>query len=341
MPAIGLDISDSSFKYVSFQRRQNGFRLKDFGTGEIPAGTITNGVIQNMPQLSQTLSACFAAMPYRYAALSLPEEKAFMRTIQLPALEQEEIESTVALQLEEHIPLGAENIAFACHALPRETDDETRDILVAAFPRDLLLQYREALLAAHMTPLIMEIESQAIARAVIPETEEHERVLVIDIGLTRTSFLFARNGFAQHTATIPLGGKTMNQLIARSLNITEPEAEQFKKEEGHHILEILSPLFGTLQDEIRRQMAFWQASAVGRDSSGKKEISRVYLCGGDANLSHLSRYLSFELNIPVETGNVWVNVPREQSYVPEIEFRQSLGYATAVGLALGFTRESL
>ena len=58
------------------------------------------------------------------------------------------------------------------------------------------------------------------------------------------------------------------------------------------------------------------------------------LGGGDSNLTGFAEYLATGLMAPVELANVMVNVNSLDRYVPEINFRDSLSYATAMGLAL-------
>jgi len=58
------------------------------------------------------------------------------------------------------------------------------------------------------------------------------------------------------------------------------------------------------------------------------------LCGGDANLIGFPEYLSYELKLPVEIGNPWINILSFEKRIPEIELRESLSYAIALGLAL-------
>ena len=64
-------------------------------------------------------------------------------------------------------------------------------------------------------------------------------------------------------------------------------------------------------------------------------IEKIILCGGDANLLGLTDYLSASLKIPVERADIWTNIDYRDGFIPEIEFNDSLRYATAVGLALG------
>lgn len=48
-----------------------------------------------------------------------------------------------------------------------------------------------------------------------------------------------------------------------------------------------------------------------------------------------------ELKVPVELGNPWINIlPKPLKEVPELPYEKSLGYTTALGLALRGTRET-
>ncbi|TSC79305.1 MAG: type IV pilus assembly protein PilM [Parcubacteria group bacterium Gr01-1014_29] len=343
LPIFGLDISDRAFKYMKFKETPRNLHVDDFGIEPLPVGLVDSGLITDTGALAQILRAHFAKKPYRFVALALPEEKGFVRTIRMPRVEPEELHEAISLQLEEYIPLPLEEISFAYQAIP-DHSPETMDVLITAFPRMLLSTYIDTIKQADLIPVSLEIESQAIARAIIPPQEQPEIVLVIDIGLTRTSFLFAQYGLTHLTSTMPLGGKSFHEAIMKALQVQEPEAERLKKEHGlsnskdaKPVFDALIPLMKTLVEEVLRRTEFWQEEHR-RDYQGnrnKARVGRVYLCGREANLTGLARHLSVELNVPVSLANVWSNVIEDPSYIPEIEFRDSLGYATSIGLALG------
>ena len=344
LPTVGLDISDNSFKYIKLHSVNGDFRVEDFGAEKLPSGILSSGTIQNKKSLAQTLATHFSKKSYKHVALALPEEHGFVRTIHLPKITPEELGEAISLQIEEHIPLSPEETSFTFRVLPQQHSRDTMDVLLVAFPTPILTAYKEVISEAGLTPVALEIESQAIARAVIPQSEWDKAVLVIDIGLTRTSFLFAKDGFVQHTSTVPIGGQNMHAAIAKALTIDEKEAERVKKEYGSMqpqerkaVFDALMPLIQNLKEEASRRIDFWNVEMGPHKNLGKEKtgVTHVYLCGGDANLTDLPRHLSAELNMPVNLANVWVNVFHDSSYVPEIEFRESLEYATAIGLALG------
>ncbi|OGZ45605.1 MAG: hypothetical protein A3J54_00790 [Candidatus Ryanbacteria bacterium RIFCSPHIGHO2_02_FULL_45_13b] len=342
IPIFALDISDRSFKYIQFEKTPHGRRVRAFGSGTFPAGLVQSGVITDTSKLAALLREQLSATAFRYVALALPEEKGFVRSIRIPEVAPEELREVIALQLEEYVPLPPEETSFVYHVLP-EILPSTMDVLIAAYPTQLITMYRDAMDQAGYIPVSLEIESQAIARSVIPTAEEKDAVLVIDIGLTRTSFLFAKNGYTQLTSTIPIGGNTMHESIMNTLHVPEAEAERLKKEygmgrtkEGRQVYEALLPLITSLQNEIQQRIEFWQKEthkeANTRDTP---KLNHIYLCGREANLIGLPPLLSTQLQIPVSLPNVWINALPNQRVLPEIEFRDSLGYATSIGLAIG------
>lgn len=343
LPAFGLDISDNSLKYVQLVETKTGLHLGAFGSAEIPEGIIANGIIKKEDMLGSLLKNVFSQKKgMTYASLSLPEEQGFVRLIRIPRVPSEEIEETVSLQLEEHIPLSADEAVFDFRTLPPAKDDTQLDVLVVAFPRMIVGTYKNAALAGGLVPVALEIESQAIERVVVPRAERERASFIVDIGLTRTSFVIAKNGLAQLTSTIALGGKHIHETIAKAMNIDIKKAEALKVEfgiahtpEGKKVFDAIAPLLTTMQEEIQRRIEFWRTSTPHAGNAGTGVIDHIYLCGGDANLTGLTQYMSLKLKIPVSLANVWVNIVTDPAYVPEITFRESLAYTTCLGLALG------
>ncbi|PJE64684.1 MAG: hypothetical protein COU90_01350 [Candidatus Ryanbacteria bacterium CG10_big_fil_rev_8_21_14_0_10_43_42] len=346
--ACGLDISDNSYKYIKLEEHpKGGYRIGDYGSVPIPSEIVGAGIIKNEDALSDLLKQTFHKKPYTYAAFSLPEEQGFVRRIQLPRMPEKDVAGAIRLQLDEHVPLQPEDVTFAHHVIPSETKKDTLDVLIVAYPKIIVESYKTTVQRAGLTPLAAEIESEAIARAVVPQNELANPTLIVDIGLTRTSLLIARHGFAHFTSTIAIGGNHFHEAIARTLNISVREAEKMKKryglsesDETKKLFTALLPLVQAIQNEIILRINFWQSENIRTNQAGDMAIKKVYLCGGDANLTHLVRYIEKNIDLPVEHANVWTNVVRVPSYVPEIEFNTSLGYTTSIGLALGTMKQS-
>jgi len=67
----------------------------------------------------------------------------------------------------------------------------------------------------------------------------------------------------------------------------------------------------------------WLAKSIG-----------LFLCGQDAMIIGLDKYLSANLNIVVEVANIWANNFDLNSYTPEISRLDSMDLAVLNGLSL-------
>ena len=74
---------------------------------------------------------------------------------------------------------------------------------------------------------------------------------------------------------------------------------------------------------------------ISKNGKKDKSISQIILCGGNATTPGLQEYFSVGLKISVDISNVWINVfSSDSQYLPPIDFKHSLGFASAIGLAL-------
>jgi type IV pilus assembly protein PilM len=346
LPVYGVDISDNSFKYAFFSRVHDSYILKDFGSSDIPTGILSSGMVANSSKLAERLETVLASKKARFVSISLPEEKGYLQIIELPPMQPEEIEEALSLQIEDYVPLPADEVSFDYQVLPNDTPAKNTRLLLTAFPKSIIQSYMEASTEANLVPVAFEMESQAIARVAIPRQEAAKTTLVIDIGLNRSSFLIAKNNLVYFTSTVPIGGKEMNSAIAASAKVSPEQAIELKIKHGlsqtkgsEAVYTALLPIVNSLKDEVVRHMDFWRThNPLGSQES--KGVEKIYLCGGDANLTGLPRYLSGATSIPVTVADVWANIRENNpSYIPDIVARESLSYATSIGLAWGIYTE--
>lgn len=127
-------------------------------------------------------------------------------------------------------------------------------------------------------------------------------------------------------------------MVSKELGVSVDAAETMKRKDeivphGETLDMAIRSSVSVFRDEINKYYMYWQTHP---DEEGKinQPISKVYLCGGDANVRGLVRYLAAVLEAPIVLANVFVNMNSLDSYIPSVPFSESLGYATAVGLAL-------
>ncbi|MEK7647297.1 MAG: pilus assembly protein PilM [Patescibacteria group bacterium] len=341
IPSVGLDLSDRSFKYVALSKTRHGVRVEKYGKVAVPQGIIESGIIKKRKELIDLLASNCRSLHMEYAAISLPEEKAFLYVTELPLMDKDKIRDAVEVQLEEHVPLPPHEVVFDCEVLPSATKGEHMDVSVAAYPKSIVDEYRDVLEEAGITPVSFEIEAQSIARAVIPRGNDGA-FLIIDFGKTRTSLFLVSSDQLRLTTTINVAGEAIDRAIGKIFKVDGGNAERIKKEQGNilnavpdsDIYAAIMPTVSVIKDEAEKSLGFWETHAEHTHGNSHIKIEKIILCGGDANLYGLPEYLSRSLNVKTELANVWVNVASLEDYIPGISFRESLGYATAVGLGL-------
>lgn len=337
-PSFGLDISDQSLKFVELIPVKNGVRVGRHGERKLPVGIIESGKIKDPKKLQEALLVLRKEEGLRFVRVSLPEEQVYLFRLRLEKSGLENVREGIELSLEEHIPIPAQDAIFDYDLLNQ--DAGSLEVQVAAIPKNIIENYLAVFRESLISVQSFELEAQAISRAVIKKGDL-DTCMIVDFGQTRTGIFIVSRGVVVFTSTLDIGGVSLNNMIKKSFNISDEEAEKMKRDfglqrniENKEIFSVLLNSVSVLRDEIVKHFLYWNTH---QDEEGKNHppIKKIILCGGDSNLIGLPEYLSVSMKSKVEMGNVWVNIVETEKYVPEINFNKSLTFAAALGLALG------
>lgn len=346
-PAFGLDISDRTAKFMKLVRnRRGGFRVAFFGEVDIPEGVVSAGEIKKPEELGRILGdlrdVTGAKIRDRFVVASLPEEKSFVRVIQLPKVKAQEIHSVIKWELEGNIPLALPELYFDYEVLtPVANQLDHYDVLVTAFPKALVDSYVAVLKREGFALAALELESQAISRAVAGDAVTKDAFIIVDIGAAHTGFVIFGGGSIIFTVSIEIGGKDLDAAIMKKLGAQLEEARKLKKAVGLDrryqrgvLFEALVPVLSPITDEIKKQLWFYRDHAEHRHGM-TPEIIRVILSGGDANLIGLEKYLSLALKKEVSLAAPFMKLIGENiAMLPPLAKNDTLRYTTTIGLAL-------
>ncbi|MCX6759196.1 MAG: type IV pilus assembly protein PilM [Candidatus Nealsonbacteria bacterium] len=352
--AFGLDISDLSLKIVKLKKNGRFFDLASFGETQIKPRVVKKGEIRDQDKLAEIIKKAVREVKgeklgTRNAVVSLSEEKAFLQVIQMPRLSEEDLKSAVIFEAENHIPLPIEEVYLDYQIIsPLRNHLDHLDVLIAAFPKKIIDSYVTCLKKANIKPIVLEIESLAISRALIKDETTTRPVLLIDFGANRSVFIIFAGCSVRFTFSIPVSSQSFTEVVSRAMKIDLIKAEKLKikygLEEkstkiGKEVFESLIPALTDLTEQIKKYLDYYQTHAFHEHlPPNGKGIEKILICGGGAKLKGFTSFLSSELKIPVEIGNPWINIlpptvqPKEQMLIYEKE--ESLGYTTALGLAL-------
>lgn len=337
MPAAGIDISDSSVKYLDAQFENGGYIPKTFDALPLEQGIVVDGVVRNPDALAEVLAVFRKKHGRGFAYAALPEELAYIYSIQLPsALDKDAMRSAVEFSLAEHVPIPASDLTFDFDVA--DTHENMALVSVTAFPTDVVNGYKHALEKAGFMVKALELEAYAVARAAIPRNA-HESSMVIDFGRTRTGITIVQNRTPVFSTTVKVGGDTITKTIMSAYNVSAEEADTIKRLEGitksrdEAVGEQIRKSVDALIAEIERHYRFWESTAHERGDNAER-ITRIFLCGGAVGLGGLPERVSSALQIQVSIADIWHNLFDINVHIPPVSRTESLQYATAAGLLL-------
>lgn len=335
---VGVDISESSIKYIGFKPSYRGlFALALSVYGEVPLGNgvLSKGEVVDVAALGEALAMIRAKTKNPYMHIALPEERAYVFETEIDrSLTPSEIRQQIEFRLEENVPLSPRDAYFDFNIAPGEGKSDRAAVTVC--PKELVDSYYEACRRAKVTPISFEVESAAIARSALPGDDRGTRVL-LDFGKTRTGLGIVHDGQLLYTSTIDLGGDSLSASLRAHLGERPEDAlTAIKNETGlvrtvdnNAAFEALLPVVSAIKDEVQRRIQYWN------DKNGATlPIDQVIVCGGSANLRGLVPYLSETLGVEASLADVWQNAFDTKLLTPPIDRRHSYGYATAIGLGL-------
>lgn len=337
LPAAGIDISDTSIKYLDARRTPRGLIPHSFDTLRLPNGIIVDGVVKDVDRLAEALQDVCDMHERRFVNVALPEELVYLYTLEVPtAHTRKDILQVIEFSLSEHVPIDVKNAVFNYDII--RTRREITQVSVTVFPKDVVAGYQTALQRSGFRVKSFELEASSVARSVVPADAEGVS-MVIDFGRTRTGITIAFNQVPIFSTTVKVGGAAITESIMSFYSISEAEANTVKLEKGiarctdKVLCDALNKEIDNLVEEIQRHYRYWNTR---RDEEGNKiaHIERIFLCGGAVGLRGLPEHLTTVLQVPIHVGNVWENMFSLDDYIPNVSRTQSWGYATAAGLLL-------
>lgn len=336
-PFSGIDLSTSGVKAVRLHKGAQGLILANY-TAEtrLPSGAFTDGEITDPSAVVTALATAARMTGITATNAALPESKSYLFETTAPGTKRAEWRIAVEQHLDELVPLPPTEAAFDLVDIGQGKQNDQR-IAGIGFARRIVDDTLAVFDQAQIEVRSLEGEQFALARALLPAGDT-STTLIIDIGKTTTKLTIVEKRIPFFATTIGIGGHALTLAVQKHFGVTETEARKVKAERGIVPApgneDYLAAMFSTvsaIRDEIARRLAYWQERA----SSGLHEpVSQAILAGGNASVRGLPEYLEGALKIPVMAGDVFTNLASREVWIPQLDYTESLAYATAIGLAL-------
>ncbi|MAG28689.1 hypothetical protein CL632_00885 [bacterium] len=335
---FGLDIGDRSLKLAYLEPIGKKAILKSASSIDVPKGVFDKGALIKPEVFCENLTKLIAKsapkkISTKYVHACLPETHTFIKLLSIETGTREEISALIREELPRHVPLDINESYIDWNIAPSAKPNPGQvQVLVGAIPKKTSDAYTNSLKHCGLVPVSLQIEAQAILRCLLPfEPKAENPFVIIDIGATRSSFIYYDYGTIQFTVSAPFSSEDITDIISSQLSLSKEDAEKAKisigldpKKGQASLIKILDPMIKELAQSIQKNNSFYL-----EHFPGARPITSLMLCGGGSLLSGLPELLEKEIpNIKISLGNQMQHIQENK------DISLNLAYTTAIGLGL-------
>lgn len=325
---LGIDVGTANIKIAQVSR-QAQFTLDTYGmvnTAYQLGGKNDTVAITHVAEVLKTLLDK-AEVTTKKCIISFPNSAVFTSVLELPKMSRKDLSSAVEYEAKKYVPLALSEIDLSWSILADSAEEGGNvKVLLTAVPKQVTENYMQVFSLAGLEPQVGEIEALALMRSLIGGIPLN--CVIIDIGARSTGLNIIENGILRLSRNLNIGGDTITDKIAQSLNISFRRAEQFKKDFGMNesafIPETIKPVLNIIKTEVNQLLTIYQSHNVN--------VDKIILAGGGSNLPGIIEYFS-NLGVAVELGNPLKSLAYSEGIAPVVQ-RYALSLPVAVGLAL-------
>jgi len=371
---IGLDIGSYNLKAVSIQKNNNKNFLKKYYVArshDLPSKILSDSNDHNK-EAAVFLQNFLTENNFetKKVVACLPETKIFSKVITMPVVDEKDFKQSVEWEAERHLPQPlsdvylkytpikynnlknkkskksevvnklAPTLSAAINKNKEDNDNEgTVDVLIVAVSRQLVDKYLAVFERIDMQVMGLEPVSISTIRGAMSPDDSIPTVIV-NIGYGGTDFYLVMANTLRFVRSISLGVGSLNRAIAKELDISEFQANEYLYTYGFSptelngkIKEIILPVFNILLDEFHKSENYIEQRGFieGQD----KRVKRVVLSGGGALIPDIVLYLVKEIKPEVQYAQAWKQLDLSGIVKKDPAFDQlSPMFAPAVGAAL-------
>lgn len=333
---IGLDIGSASIQAVEVTRGKDKPVISNFGQALLPEGAMVGGVVKDERAVTMALRQLWTAQDFhsKSVILGVSHQQVVVREVEISNLPPKQMRQALPFQVRDVLPLPVEEAMLDFYPLEEMGKKDTvRGLLIAA-PKEAVVNTVHAVEKAGLHVEQVDLSCFATLRAAAHPNRETEAV--IDIGAKSTIIVIHTEGIPHIVRTIPRGGDEITALMATRLGMSIAEAELLKcrvglvNGEGVEVAEVVTEALRALLGEIRSSVSYYTSAQPGRN------VSRLAMVGGGAQLPGLLEALGQTLNVPAYLANPLQHVGDSRHggrHDVLSRFRSSA--AVSIGLTLG------
>ncbi len=346
---IGLDLGASSVKLIQFSEAQGRLTLVAAAHQDLP---MTDDAQASQNAAALAIRGLMATHPFegREVVTALGHREYQLKSIRVPPMPPEEMESAVTFEAQERFDLGGApaQFRFLEAGEVRHGNELKHELMVFAAPDSVVWERLTFLETLKLDPVAVDLSPCAVARSFVRFLRRAGDVsavnVFLDVGRRGTTILVTRGSDLVFLKVIDVGGQAMTEAVARGLAIPLNKAGRLR-------LAILRDQSGrrgdaacTVPAEVRAAVADAvrpTADQIAKDVQlclryyavtfrGQRAES-VTLVGGEAHEPALLKALQDAIDVPCMTGYPLRGVQN----LGDLTSREERAFHPAWGVACG------
>lgn len=220
---LTLEVWDSRVAVAQLQRSWGGMRLMDWLVVDLPPEVKDVGKIARYT--AERLQE--AGLSGHRVVLGLGPNRAHLQKLDFPFSSRQKIERALPGEMETSLSMNSEEFLFDAYLLG-ETPEGMYRVLAAALPRSTIEQWSRALRDFGLEPERIDLVPSSLAElgAQIPAENGDGCTVVWQLGRTRSTVVFLRNGRLEHTDGFWTGTEDLARVLADRTGSSREEARE-------------------------------------------------------------------------------------------------------------------
>jgi len=310
---IGIDIGSRSVKLVQFDSARQ--RLIDAARWDVPAEGAAKAERHDQ-RLAEAIRHAREGRQFRGrdAVLCLGAGTLIVQNIRVAPAAGDELAKIVHFEAVGRLPFGSEEaeIRFIEADDVRQGDAVRREVILMACHRPALDRLLDIAEQAGLRAVAVDVEPAAMLRCYgrqfRRDEDQQRRVMFVNFGASNTAAVVARGPDAMIVKYIDIGGKHLDEAVARHLKMPLADAAALRRhnadrrpeerdaEIARGIDEAVRPTLERLAHELSLCIRYHSVTFRGQP------LSQMVLGGGEGN-EELAHWLAARLDLPCEAGN--------------------------------------
>jgi len=339
---LGLDIGSCCVKWIVYGGHRRNPTVFDWGRVKISPGIVRDGRITDIKGLQEKMKEIldFKDIKIDRASITVSCPEMVIRTVEMPTLKQKEMEPVIKYELEQLIPMNAEEYVTDYKILGHVENNGTEllRILLAAIPNRIVQDYIRLIEGMDMKPVVVDFHGDSVSRF-LKENQpgfQDSSYMLVDVGASSTTVTITEKGVPVFTRLIQRGSDEITRSLTNSFNLSLDDGEKYKKMHGRifgkdqqaesgiieKIRTSIMPVIEYQLNDIYRSIQFYK-------DRKNKDVDSLLLIGGGSYLKQLDEFFAEQLNL----NKAVISKNASIKFNKDMPVEQMVMYANVLGLA--------